>query len=200
MATGYTDIIERKPDLTFREFALRCARAFSPCIMQRDESLVMPPRHRDVDPYYRECVDEAEAELRRVEAMTDDDIMTLQRDNAAMVERARVECAAHVADLRAKYARMRAMVESWAPPTAEHSGLQAFMLSQIDESVRFGCHDFDTPPLTLKSADDARGEMMRKARAEVIRCRKALRDEEQRCREANAWIDALYNSLPPPET
>jgi hypothetical protein len=51
MPTGYTAMIEEREDVTFREFALTCARAFGACIMQRDNSLAEPPKPREVDKY-----------------------------------------------------------------------------------------------------------------------------------------------------
>lgn len=42
MPTGYTADI--KDGITFRDFALRCARAFGATIMQRDEDISIPPR------------------------------------------------------------------------------------------------------------------------------------------------------------
>ena len=50
MPTGYTAIIEDKPGLTLREFALRCARGMGACIMQRDDNMDEPPKAPEPGP------------------------------------------------------------------------------------------------------------------------------------------------------
>src|SRR5262245_44461330 len=71
MATGYTSIIHDNENVTFRDYILRCARAFGACIMQREDGMAEPPKHRIPTPYYAEQLPEAQAELRRAEAMSD---------------------------------------------------------------------------------------------------------------------------------
>lgn len=43
MPSGYTSIITNEK-CTFEDFAWGCARAFGPLIMQRDDSLGLPPQ------------------------------------------------------------------------------------------------------------------------------------------------------------
>lgn len=46
MPTGYTAIIEERADLSFRDFALRCARGMCACVMQRDDPMDELPKAR----------------------------------------------------------------------------------------------------------------------------------------------------------
>ena len=61
MPTGYTAIIEEKPDLTFREFALKCARGMGACIMQRDEGMDSLPRVDPPSDYHLKAKEKADS-------------------------------------------------------------------------------------------------------------------------------------------
>lgn len=63
MPTGYTEPLYAGTPITFPEFALRCARAMGVAIMQRDESIDVPIRAREVEPYYAERVTQTEEAL-----------------------------------------------------------------------------------------------------------------------------------------
>lgn len=92
MPTGYTEIIERKPDLTLREFVLRCARAMGACVMQRDEGLDSPPRIDPPDTHYEDERRKAQARLLELRAMTvesarplfDAEVARVHEHNAAL--------------------------------------------------------------------------------------------------------------------
>ncbi len=195
MLTGYTQLIDSDPNVTLRAYALRCARAFGACVMQRDESIDNPPRHREPSTYHAEELSKAKAALAAAKAMSTDaaEAGALARFNkerdyykAAVAERA---------EKLARYNRIRAEVEAWTPPSADHVGLKTFMLSQIDETIRFD-HGYalDVPKRVTAMAYKAKE--IESAKRDVAY--HAAKDEEEvrRCREADAWIDALVGSLP----
>ena len=128
MPTGYTAIIEDKPGLTLREFALRCARG----IMQRDDDMNDPPKAPEPSDYHLKAGKAAESRLRELRGLSTKAARALFD---AEVARIRADNTKHQADANAKkerYTSMRAKVVAWQPPTAQHEGLQRFMLEQID--------------------------------------------------------------------
>ena len=70
MPTGYTSIIEDKPGLTLREFALRCARGMGACIMQRDDDMDEPPKAPEPSDYHLEAGKAAESRLRELRGLS----------------------------------------------------------------------------------------------------------------------------------
>jgi hypothetical protein len=65
MPTGYTCIIEDKPDVTFAEYVWRCARAFGALLSMREDSLDAPIpdelKSEDTD-YYKTAYEKAKQE------------------------------------------------------------------------------------------------------------------------------------------
>lgn len=196
MPTGYTEIVERKPDLTFQEFALRCARAFGALITLREDSLDAPvPEKFTPSDYYEEQITEAKAALAKAEALTDDDA-----DRAAIAqhesETRRVREYLIAEETKsALYARMLAMVKAWSPPTEDHEGLKRFMIEQIEISKPSSWRP--EAPAVFTGAE-FRTREADAARADLARAERSWAEECARTDERNAWIDALRKSLVQP--
>jgi hypothetical protein len=193
MPTGYTACIE-DGNPTFREFALRCARAFGALIHMRDEPLDKPlePRKGD-DTYYRKRLEEAKERLQEAKKVT------LTKAKAYCIERFDkdvVEWTEREAErnrILAKYAYMTARVMSWKPPTPEHTGLRDFMLSQIKDSTKW----LGEPRLYPVMMDPAeyRAREIREAADDIDRATKALLEEASKVASTNKWIKDLEASL-----
>jgi hypothetical protein len=195
MPTGYTEIIERKPDLTFEEFALRCARNFGALVMMRDDPLDAPiPARMEPAPYYAETVARLKRDLADVllmseaqcQARADDELREAREGNARREAEAR--------ELASRYAAMRSRVSAWQPPTLDHEGLKRFMLEQIDESLPRGGYVYREPENRLTGAE------WRQVRADELsrrleRAEASLAEEVERANGRNAWVDALRGSL-----
>lgn len=196
MATGYTADVAEGTVTDFRTFALRCARAFGATIMQRDNPSDEPPKHRTVSEFYTNAVPEAEAELASLRSLTLAEAQAAMGAERESITRQRAEYIAEKTAKRARYEAMLSEVEAWAAPTRDHLGLKSFMLEQLQESIRFDCGDSLWPPLP---EEETVGEWLQDkielAEDTLQRLRKELAAEEERCRAANAWIDALYESL-----
>lgn len=193
MPTGYTCIIEDNPATTLRDYALRCALAFGHCAHQQDES-ADAPRVREIDPFYAEVIQKAEALLLKLRSMSEADIRAAFDDHVASVKRHNEEYAAEHASKAAAYARMRSQVEAWQPPTPDHAGLKKFMLEQIDL-----CYDPKEGPLEVPiplSAIAWHEAHIERAKRDLDHWTRELQKELERVRKANAWIGALYASLP----
>lgn len=197
MPTGYTADVANGTVADFRTFALRCARAFGATIMQRDEAMDVPPRLREVSPYYAEKAATAAARLADVRAMTVAEAEARAHAEYREAAAAWRESMRERAETRNRYNTMFADVIAWEPPTPEHADLKEFMLSQLRDSRQSDC-DYDWPQPTRMAADvwlaDARAHAERDAAYYATQ----QREEEARVADANAWITALYQSLGAP--
>ncbi len=136
MPTGYTCFIEDGKITTGKEFLKKCIRAFGCCINQREESLDAPLETKiKGDDYYEEAYDKAVEKYDKLKKMTLEEMIT----NARRERENRIEEREKEVDgqekLRNKYMSIRNEVEQWNPPTAEHQGIKAFALEQIDISM-----------------------------------------------------------------
>ena len=138
MPTGYTHDIENGQ--TFEDYALRCARAFGACTLQRDESASEMPKLREESSYYAEKLPEALAELGYLQSLDNkqkEEFGTEERDKAIADIQESLE---KKSALESKYRDMLNKVSAWTPPTKDHVGLKEFMTKQIVDSINFDCN------------------------------------------------------------
>jgi hypothetical protein len=192
MPTGYTAIIEEKPDLTFREFALRCARAMGACVMQRDEGNDSLPRVDPPSDYHLKAKEKAEARLYELRSLTKESVRALFDAEVAAIKKRNEESVARAVEKEKLYKRMRRMVEAWTPPTAQHDGLRKFMLQQIDSC------DSDWKPYTYEPPADPvkwHEEQIDGAYRDVGYHAEHHAQEISRYAERKDWIERLYGSV-----
>jgi len=196
MPTGYTAIIEDDPDVTLRQYILRCARAMGPLIHMRDDSLDADLRMPEVHDYHEKALRDAENEYERLSHMTEE-----EADDAAQAEydqryREAADSNSDVDTLRRRYMAMREQVGAWEPPSLEHLPLKSFMLEQIDL-----CKSDYSREYTLSAERKTRTQWLDEAKARVVdamaRHREAHEKEVKRVEERRKWIEQLLESLPP---
>jgi hypothetical protein len=193
MPTGYTADVADGKVTDFRTFALRCARAFGACIMQRDDPMNDLPKpresssyaiealaraHADVALYANMAPNEAEAACRREYA---DYLASVQQTNATR------------AIIHQRYMDMLDAVDAWVPPTSEHQALKHFMREQLSESDKWEGEPME--PNEPEATDVWLARKRERAQRDVDCYKKQVAEEEQRVHGANAWIQALYDSL-----
>lgn len=197
MPTGYTADVADGKVTEFRDFALTCARAFGATIMQRDAPITEAPKHREVGSYYYEWIARDEAKIAALDAMTDADADAGYAAERAEAETHLLEWREEKATKRLRYEAMLALAEDWEPPTHEHLEMAKFMCEQLRQSMDSDCGGTWEPDAPVfASGSEWRSERRRQAVESLARSRKSLDEELVRCRTANAWIDALYASLP----
>jgi len=194
MPTGYTAGIEDGTMTDFRSFALTCARAFGATIMQRDDPLDEAPKLQSASTYHDEQAAAAWARLNSVLGMT-----PAACEEAAAAEHAgrwadHARYVAARAEKLARYAAMRREVDAWAPPTPQHAELKAFMLQQIEVSTEG--HDYELPEPVRKTGAEWRAAVIARAKTDIAYHEREARNERDRTTGRNAWIEALYASLP----
>jgi hypothetical protein len=194
MPTGYTEPLYAGTPITFPEFALRCARAMGVAIMQRDESIDVPIREREVEPYYAERVTRTEEALTVALARTTDE---WQEARDAALSTAREHHTAAVQTMNARRERYEAMLEqvqAWKPPTSQHEGLRRFMIDQLTSSIEFDTSYPMPEPVELTVEDYRAEELSRLARDREYAVN-ALSEQRKIAAEQRRWLLALRVSL-----
>lgn len=197
MPTGYTSILNEKPDTTLRTFALRCARAFGALMAMRDAPMDAPiPETVPVDTHYRDELNNVTSELARLADMSEADCASYAKSEyetrGRRLEADLIRCTAELAT----YERMTKEVEAWNPPTILAS-LKTFMLGQLVE----GRPRIEWVREALREHVRMTGEEWRiKERDELLwrlkYAKEHLEKEQLVTAESNAWLKALRSSLP----
>lgn len=200
MPTEYTARVADGSVTDFRTFALTCARAFGPCILQRDQAISVLPELREVAFYYRESVALATARLARVSGMTLQDAEVASeaewKERDAQFQQSLDDAAVQ----ENRYNAMRANVVQWEAPTSDHQALKTFMLDQLREGKKWDAQSYLTPPLK-RTAESWLVLEQAAAQLDLEHATRNFAEEQERCDKANAWITALYDSLSsPPQT
>ncbi|MFA5377831.1 MAG: hypothetical protein WC455_18920 [Dehalococcoidia bacterium] len=198
MPTGYTAVIGEK-DITFKEFALLCARAFGACVMQRDDPMDQSPKLQQPSDFYAKEIEKVKRELGALEDMTiaQAEVRAAQ-ECAETIDRAQTGIAKDAA-LWDKYEAMLVQVKAWKPPTPDHEELKKFMAEQIVGSMDFDCMGTYYRD-KIANAKQLTGEAwLLKERTrltkDIARDTEEYEREVQRTNERNAWITALWGSL-----
>lgn len=192
MTTGYTYVLIEKPETTFAQFALRCARAFGACIEMRDESIDRaPPAIVEPAAYVRDALDKAYEAHREAEALTLDEAeIRAEAEYASRLESRREYEERHARET-ALFTKMLEEIDAWVPPTKEHEGLKAFMRQQVETSISKR-YDYAVP----KQSGAEWLESLRRTTAEsVTRAAREWEKERVSAAERTAWLKALRESL-----
>jgi len=194
MTTAYTQIIEENPHVTFKDFALRCAYAVG--YLGYDRGLDSNPTIPEPEPIYAKNVIEIRAELAALGRMT---VAEADRCAEASYKKAleRHETwKREAAEKNARYARILADVEAWAPPTDDHTRLKAFMIEQI--ALDYRPHEPDTfdqwKPNRL-TGPEWREQQLAMYRRQQGPAQEALARAEKFYEEGKVWLQALRQSL-----
>ena len=147
MPTGYTAAVQDGTITTLDAFALRCARAFGACVSMRDDptDAPIPERFEPNTAYYDEKIAEAREIVDTLPGLT-----AIQCDLRAFAEwQEQSKNAARYTqegrDCEARYRAMIAAVTAWQVPES-HAEFRAFMLGQLEESIRFDCGHVSRAP------------------------------------------------------
>lgn len=195
MPTGYTaDIAD---GITFKQFAMRCARAFGALILMRDDPMnaPIPDEFKPSDWHGKEL---AKAKGRQIEllAITLEQAAVLAKKDYTEAEARRLQMIADNKALKAKYEAMLVQVRAWTPPSADHIELRSFMEQQITESIRFDCGgDWLNEPTKLLSAEAWLADRLKKAEDDIKYHVKELAAEQERAASRTRWVRQLRESL-----
>jgi hypothetical protein len=196
MPTGYTaDVIEK--DISFREFALKCMRAFGALISYRDDDFNKVITEVPLSDYHKRALEKAKNELRLFEKKSQQQLEKLAVEEIKRSYTTSRDSRNKTVEENKKLRKMIAQVKKWKPPTPDHARYKEFMLEQLTISLT------DT-----KYCKVGRMNTGKKAIAEWIKRRiesiekdvdyheKYWALDQEGNKEANAWIKAIVESLP----
>lgn len=191
MPTGYTADIYEGKDVTFREFALKCARAFTYFIEQRDEGLDSPPRKIAERSYYDERLEEVIRERDEFLNMDEASRKELWRAYAERVRLSNESSEVTAAEHRRRYGDMLSQVEAWdCDPDLD--SLKQFMIKQLTGDLDF----YGKPYLSrVLPFDEWEQDELARSDREVEYYTEQIEKDRERVRAQHEYTDKLYASL-----
>ena len=195
MPTGYTCAVQTGEVTDFPTFAMQCARAMGACVTMRDDPQDKAiPEKFEPDNYYAKQIVEAEARIKALQAMSGLEKQSAAEDayqeklNRWNANKRRQE------EERARYEAMLTKVRNWLPPTKDHTGLQEFMVQQLESSIKFDCGYEQEPPKEI-TPDEWYAAETDEAFGCLERSQRYQREEVLRAAERTDWIKSLRHSL-----
>jgi hypothetical protein len=199
MPTGYTSDLYEGKDVSFPEFAMRCARAFGALVQMRD----MPPDAPIPDQfaphsYHKEALERAQ---RQLEEVTSWDAKEAERG----AERSHQELLKETLKgkvssraLKKRYETMLEKVATWEPPTSDHERLKQYMTEQLQQSLDFDCATslYYELPARL-TGEEYREQQIAAAQRDIEYHSEQYTGEVERAEERTEWVKQLRESLEP---
>ena len=191
MPTGYTTDIYHGKDVSFKDFALNCARAFGACVMQRDDPADEKPKLQPVESYHTKALKKLGKFKKPSEIQFKASIKKELASNKRIIKEKKT--------LEKAYSKMIYKATIWTPPTTEHEGLKDFMIKQLVESKQWDCGvDHYENELVSLSAMTYNDYIEKKSKEYTFNCKyheEHLIKDIDLINQRNKWIEDLYNSL-----
>lgn len=195
MPTGYTSKLYGGEDQTFEDFALSCARAMGALIHMRDDSSKSEMRMDKVSDYLYKSIDEHSNTLKAFLALTPEQWNERQQEEILSLVASNNEYSDSKSALRDRYNTMLEKVKEWVPPTPDHNGLKDFMISQLEDSIKFDCSEFQIPIPDRIPWEDYSLAKMGSCIKRLTEDKKRLAEEIERVENRNKWILTLKQNL-----
>ena len=191
MPTGYTTDIYNGKDISFRDFALNCARAFGACIMQRDDPADEKPKIMPEESYHAEELKKIGKFKKPTKAEFENYIKTKTADCKEIIKQKK--------KLQTAYNKKIKEAQNWNPPTPEHEELKKFMIEQLTHSMQFDCsydhYESELKELNKMTYDDYFEQKKQSHKWLIKHHTEYLEKDLDNIRKRNKWIQDLYNSL-----
>lgn len=196
MPTGYTSDIEK--GISFRQYAMGCARAFGALITMRDDPHDAPiPEKFEPSPYYLESVAKAKARIAELEAMTAEEVIAARDKEYADLVEYNEKGIRDRKELRAKYEDILAHARGWVSPSPDHDEFKQFMISQIEDSIQWDCDTsyYEENQPEKKSPAAWIADAFQRERDHLAYSEKSLAEEVARVEKRNLWVRQLREAL-----
>ena len=191
MPTGYTTDIYNGKDVSFKDFALNCARAFGACVMQRDDPAGEKPKVQPVESYHTKALKKLGKFKKPSKKQFETFIKRSIADNKKIINKKKT--------LENAYSKMIYKATIWTPPTTEHEALKDFMIKQLVESKQWDCgldhYESELVSLSVMTYEDY---IERQKQMYINNCKyheEHLIKEIALIKQRNKWIEDLQNSL-----
>jgi hypothetical protein len=196
MPSGYTYDVQVGKITTLEDFAKSCARAF---IWQARDSnepdlrkLVSTKGH-DIEYYEKELVD-ANLQLSEYLQFTVEDWDKLvERENTVSLN----YYVSRVKEMKEQELRYRSMfekVKAWEPPTDKHIEMKRFMISQLEDSLRFDVFEMKPPKVEINS-QEYRDDRIKDLRRDIERIEAQIAKMKDNKNLGLEWVEQLLGSI-----
>ena len=167
--------------------------------MLRDEPLSSEIPEFQPSDHYQKAGDEAYAELKRLLEMPQEQ---LRKEFASQKKKRIKEAKDGIKRKQEMLTRYNAMLEKaklFKSPTPEHDNFAKFIVSQLEESIRFDCGG-NYWHVQLEHAKQQPFEDWWRSRIdelnkEIERCRKNHKEEVERTKQRNEWVSQLRRAI-----
>lgn len=198
MPTGYTADV--KDGISFRTFAMNCARAFGACVTLRDEDgggQHIPEKFEPSDYHEKELV-KLRATLSELRLMTPERQCSRAEAAYREAEDSRLKRLAENQIQIQSYRDMLEQVKLWTPPTDDHAELKKFMEEQLTSSIKFDdMQDYYSKPTEPLTGEKWLEEQLASTIKSIRYHEEEHQKEVDRANERTAWVQALRGALPP---
>lgn len=203
MPTGYTVGIEDGRITTGKDFLRLCTRAFGVAIDLKDEPLSVPtPIQVKPDTYFKDRLEEEKANLEKYKRMSFDEAKAeMLRSYADRVDMYRRMAEGSI-ERNKKYAKVRAEVKAWIPPTEKHLNLKKFALEQIDMCIDKQENIDEWLQKANEKIDDSDEAVENFIVEQIEYCCKSIKRAEEnwnselkRVADRNSWMEEFLGSL-----
>ena len=195
MPTAYTCGVKDGTILTFREYALQCARAFVACIELRDDPLSPDIPEFKASTYHAENATREREDLIRVSHMTTEESQAACDAEYAAACESRLKSLARIAEQRERYEAMLAKAKAFVPPTSEHVEYAKFLVTQLEDSINWDCSTDYYTEAVKKTAAEWRREKMSSLVKSINYHEDEQEKENERTSQRNQWVKALKTQL-----
>lgn len=194
MPSGYTADLYEGKTISFQEFAMRCARAFGALAMMRDEPWdAKIPETIKPDDYHKKELKKAEARVEEVESWSN----TKAEEKAAECYQKELDAykkaVAKTQALKQRYEAMLEKVNSWVPPTLDHTDFRKFMINQLQDSIQHDCHKM-APPKRL-TGTEYKNELIQELKRSIKYHTEQHKEAVEAAKNCSEWLRVLRNSL-----
>lgn len=200
MPSYYTADIYDGKDISFQEFALKCARAFGALVHMRDEPLNTPLSRPTISDYHTNEIKNIENEFALFLQSS-----TEQRKKMFEIEMEKEEAyyikeIEKVKQTKNKYLTLIDDVKAYKPQSKELKEFKNFMFDQLIDGMKYDCSNEDWYNKSIQSIKEETFETWEEERMNLYNSKlgyqkEALKKEKESIELANKWIDELYKSL-----
>ena len=191
MPTGYTADVQSGKTTEFKEYALKCARAF--LVDMRDDPHDAEIRLPELNKYHDPELEKAENELKMFNECSDELLKVKHesqyRNNLESWEKSQKK----KREQKSRYERMLWEAENYKPPSDKHVEFKNFMISQLEESIDWDCRPRSKPE--MEDFENWKTKTLKDLEWAVEYHTKGLAEDAERFEQGCEWINLLKQSL-----
>ena len=196
MPTGYTYNI--KDGISFKEYAMNCAKAFGACITMGDEQLNKEiPDEFKPSSYHKDRIDEIQKEINELTKLTEKQIKEICLNEYEEEKRRKDNRIKENSNLLNKYENMLKQAKKYNPPSKDHIEFKKFMISQIEESIKFDCDIdyYENQKIILKDYKIYKQDILEDLHRDMLYHVEKYKKEVKIVEGRNKWLKQLRESL-----